>query len=53
MGTEKSKFDPNKLSLEDKRRFEEGKPLAPVPGISLRKNPKTGKIEGFPEEWAK
>lgn len=29
-------------------KFEAGKPLQPVPGVKITKNPVTGKLEGVP-----
>lgn len=49
MGAEKSKFDPSRLSNEEKKKLEEGRPLQPMPGVKIVKNPKTGKLEGVPE----
>jgi len=54
MGNEHGKqFDPNSLSQEERMKFEAGKPLQPVPGVKITKNPVTGKLEGVPEEWVK
>jgi hypothetical protein len=54
MGGENQKmFDPNQLTAEERMKFEAGKPLMPVPGVKITKNPITGKLEGVPEEWVK
>ena len=54
MGNEEGKqFDPNRLSQEDKMKLDQGKPLQPVTGVKITKNPITGKLEGVPEEWVK
>jgi hypothetical protein len=45
MGGKNSKaFDPTKLSAEERKKLEEGKPLQPIPGVKIVKNPKTGKL---------
>lgn len=49
MGTGKSKFDPSRLSEEQRKKLDDGKPLQPMPGVKITKNPKTGKLEGVPE----
>lgn len=52
MGNENQKiFDPNQLTAEEKSKFEQGRPLMPMPGVKITKNPVTGKLEGVPEEW--
>jgi hypothetical protein len=54
MGQKQSRqFDVNSLSAEERKKLEEGKPLQPIPGVKIVKNPKTGKLEGVPEEWVK
>ncbi len=54
MGGENQKaFDPNQLTAEERQKFNEGKPLMPMPGVKITKNPITGKLEGVPEEWVK
>lgn len=54
MGGDNQKiFDPNSLSQEERSKFEAGKPLQPMPGVKITKNPVTGKLEGVPEEWVK
>lgn len=45
------KFDPNALSAEDRHKLDSGKPLTPIPGVKITKNPITGKYEGVPKEW--
>jgi hypothetical protein len=37
-------FDINKLTVDERKKLEEGKPLQPVPGVKIVKNPKTGKL---------
>jgi hypothetical protein len=37
-------FDINKLTADERKKLEEGKPLQPVPGVKIVKNPKTGKL---------
>ena len=45
MGGENQKlFDPNQLTAEERIKFEAGKPLTPVPGVKITKNPITGKL---------
>lgn len=45
MGGENQKiFDPNQLTQEEKQKFEQGKPLMPMPGVKITKNPVTGKL---------
>lgn len=52
MGNENQKiFDPNQLTPDEKDKFEKGRPLMPMPGVKITKNPVTGKLEGVPEEW--
>ena len=34
-------------------KLDSGKPLQPVTGVKITKNPITGKLEGVPEEWVK
>jgi hypothetical protein len=54
MGNENHKsFDINQLTPEERKKFENGKPLMPMPGVKITKNPITGKLEGVPEEWVK
>jgi hypothetical protein len=49
MGGENQKlFDPSHLSQEEKMKLEQGKPLMPMPGVKITKNPITGKLEGVP-----
>jgi len=49
MGGENQKsFDPNNLTPEDKKKFDAGQPLQPMPGVKITKNPITGKLEGVP-----
>ena len=48
MGQDGSKFDPRKLTKEDKEKLESGKPLQPAAGIKITRNPVTGKLEGVP-----
>jgi hypothetical protein len=42
-------FDPKKLSEEDKKKLEEGRPVMVSEGIKVKKNPVTGKLEGVPK----
>jgi len=51
MGNNPSKFDPTKLSKEDQEKLKEGKPLTPIQGVKIVRNPVTGKYEGIPREW--
>lgn len=45
MGGKNSKaFDPDRLTEEERKKLEEGKPLQPIPGVKITKNPKTGKL---------
>jgi len=45
MGGENQKtFDINQLSAEERMKLEAGKPLMPVPGVKITKNPVTGKL---------
>ena len=44
MGQQGSKFDPTKLTKEEKEKLESGKPLMPAPGIKITRNPVTGKL---------
>lgn len=39
------------LSIEEKAKLEEGKPVLLPGGISVKKNSVTGKYEGLPAEW--
>ena len=49
MGPKNSKsFDPTRLSAEERKKLDDGKPLQPIPGVKIVKNPKTGKLEGVP-----
>ena len=42
-----------KLTEEDKRKLDAGEPVLMGSGIKITKDPKTGKLCGIPEEWAK
>ncbi len=45
MGNKNSRsFDLSRLSADERKKLEEGKPLQPVPGVKIVKNPKTGKL---------
>jgi hypothetical protein len=46
-------FKEANLTPEQKIKFDQGKPIHICDGIKITKNPKTGKLEGVPEEWAK
>ena len=49
MGNENQKiFDPNQLTADEKNKFDQGRPLMPMPGVKITKNPVTGKLEGVP-----
>lgn len=49
MGSENQKtFSYDNLSAEEKQKFDSGKPLQPMPGVKITKNPVTGKLEGVP-----
>lgn len=41
-----------KLTEEEKRKLESGKPILLPGGIKIVKNKETGLLEGVPEEWA-
>ena len=53
MGGTGSKFDPRRLSQDDRNKLEDGKPITPIPGVKITKDPKTGKLIGVPQEWAR
>ena len=48
-----SQFKQSNLTEEQKTRLDQGKPILIYDGIKITKNPKTGKFQGVPEEWAK
>lgn len=43
----------SKLSADDKQKLDRGEPVMMGSGVKITKNPKTGKLEGVPEEWVK
>jgi len=42
-----------KLSEDQKKKLEAGKPILLPGGIKIHKNKETGLLEGVPAEWAK
>jgi hypothetical protein len=44
---------PRKLTEDEKKRLDDGKPIIFEGGVRIKKNKLTNEYEGIPEEWVK